>query len=223
MATLRERWPELRGALLCLHVLAILTLALPPPSAVANARAYKSDNAQEEFRQWSARLRRMGIDVTASELEARVFDVGRRYAGLHREVTVPMQAYGSAFGTRQGWQMFASPQRHPAEVHVDIHERGEWTPLFRPRSDEHGWRRRQLEHNRLRKLQGRFARTFYEEHYRGFASWLAELALSDYPDADEVRVRLYRYRSLPPERVRRGEEPVGRYEHELRFERGVDR
>ena len=47
------------------------------------------------------------------------------------------------------------------------------------------------------------------------ARWLATKALREHPGATRVRVRLWRYATLPPERVRAGERPAGgRYEHE---------
>ena len=39
-----------------------------------------------------------------------------------------------------------------------------------------------------------------------------------HPDATRVRVRLFRYRTLPPARVLAGETPRGRYEHTAVFE-----
>jgi hypothetical protein len=70
----------------------------------------------------------------------------------------------------------------------------------------------------VRKQLGRFARTFYPRRYDAVARWLATEAARDFPDATSVRVRLWRYVSLPPDRVLAGEEPEGRYEHELLFE-----
>jgi len=210
-------WPHVRAALVLLHVFAVVVLALPRPGAVTNRRAYRSENAQTEFRQWSARLNGLGFVTSPPELERDVYATALRYASVHRSVTTPMQRYADVAGTRQGWSMFASPQRHPGEVHVDIRTGANWITITRPRSEEHAWLRSKLDHNRIRKLQGRFARTFYPRRYRAFARWLAREATRDFPDAVEVRVRLVRYHSLPADRVRAGEVPKTRDEHPLVF------
>lgn len=213
----RPRWAHVRAALVLLHVFAVVVLALPRPHSVTNRRAYKSANAQSEFRQWSARLNRVGFETSPPELERDLWSFANRYAEVHRSATKPMEHYGDLAGTRQGWSMFASPQRHPAELHVEIRRDKEWVTITRPRSGEHAWLRWKLDHNRVRKLLGRFARTFYPDRYRAFARWLATQAAHDHPDALLIRVRLVRYHSLPADRVRAGEVPQGRTEHPLVF------
>ncbi len=70
----------------------------------------------------------------------------------------------------------------------------------------------------MRKYGGRFARGFIPKNYDELASWLATEASADFPEANAVRVRLYRYRSLPPEKIRAGERPEGRYERARNFD-----
>ncbi|MEM6995765.1 MAG: hypothetical protein AAF721_34970, partial [Myxococcota bacterium] len=76
----------------------------------------------------------------------------------------------------------------------------------------------QRRHNRVRKLLGRFARTFYPDRYRQTARWFATRAAVDFPEATAVRVRLFRVQSPTAAEVRADREPEGRYEHEQRFD-----
>ncbi|MCA9714983.1 MAG: hypothetical protein H6713_12630 [Myxococcales bacterium] len=206
-------WDHARAALIALHVLAIVALAFPSRGALTNKAAWRSKNTQADFAAWTAGLNRAGVEITPQEFEAWLWSLAERYGRARDRVTRPVQPYARYLGLEQSWQMFASPQRHPGELHVDIRVDGEWRPIYRSRSREYTWRRGQLDYHRMRKYVGRFARGIVPGHYNPLARALARAAASDFPEAESIRVRLYRYRSLPPDRVRAGERPEGRYEH----------
>ena len=207
---LARAWPHLRAAFVVYHVLAVIILSLPPSTALLDRRAWATANFAADVEGYAAALRGLGVDTDAARLRGRLLAAARGWAALHQALAAPFVAYGGRFA-RQGWQMFATPQRHPAELHVDLLEGGAWRPLYRPRSAEHAWRRGLFDHNRVRKLFGRFARAFDRRIYDEIAHYLAEAALADHPAAEAARVGLYRYRTLPPERVRVGERPVGEF------------
>jgi hypothetical protein len=185
---------------------------------LTNRRGWQTRNVQAEFRDWSQRLTHWGWEISPDELETRLWKGSSAFGTVRDRVAWPFARYADATGARQGWQMFATPQEYPAELHLDVRVDGTWHALVRPRDPRSTWRRRQREHNRMRKLLGRFARTFYPERYEAFARWLATEAANDFPQASQVRARLWRYRSLRPERVLAGEQPEGHYEHELVFD-----
>ncbi len=213
-----RRWPHIRAVLVALHLMSVVILSIPSSAALLNRRGWKSENAKAEFRNWAARMRHVGWDVSPEEFEASLWRVNVAMGKWRDRVAWPFEHYSRLTGARQGWQMFATPQKVPAELHVDVLVDGQWQPLVRPRDPESTWRLRQREHNRVRKQLGRFARTFYPKRYELVARWFATAAARDFPDATQVRVRLWRYASLPPERVLAGEQPEGRYEHELLWE-----
>ncbi len=215
----RPAWPHVRAGLVGLHVLSLVVLSLPDQGAVHDPRRWQTENARADLRQMAARLTAWGWPIDEHGLEKALWSAGDAYLRVQRPVAAPFEVYAELTGSRQGWVMFASPQRHPAELHVDLEVGGQWQPLYRPHSDAHAWSRRQLEHTRFRKFLGRFARGFQRRHYDEAARWLATKAAHEHPEASRVRVRLWRYATLPPERVRAGERPEdGRYEHERRFE-----
>jgi hypothetical protein len=210
----RRHWPHIRAVLVALHLLSVVVLSIPGSNALTNRRGWESENAKAEFRNWATRLQQLGFDVTPEEFESGLWRVNVGIGTWRDRVAWPFQHYARITGARQGWQMFATPQKVPAELHVDAMVDGQWQALVRPRDPESTWRLSQRKHNRVRKQLGRFARTFYPDRYETIARWFATAAVHDFPDATAVRVRLWRYGSLPPARVLAGEEPEGRYEHE---------
>ena len=213
-----RRWPQIRAVLVALHLVSIVVLSLPSGAALTNRRGWETPNAKAEFKNWSERLRAVGWDLTPEEFEAELWAVDSSFGRWRDRVAAPFAIYARYTGARQGWQMFATPQKVPGEVHLDVFVDGKWRSLVRPRDPRSNWRLAQRTHNRVRKQLGRFGRTFYRNQYDGFARWLASLAAADFPEARRIRVRLWRYHSLPPERVLAGEVPKGHYEHARHFD-----
>ncbi len=213
-------WPHVRAVLILFHVLSMLVLSLPDAGAFDDRR-WQNDNARDDLRKMAERLNAWGWSTDATTLERDLRAAGKRYLHVQQSIAAPFEGYAALTGSRQGWSMFASPQRHPAELHVDIAQTGEWRPLYRPQSEVHAWHRTQLEHNRFRKFLGRFARGFQVTHYDDAARWIATRAAVEHPDASRVRVQLYRYATLPPEQVRAGLKPSGRYEHTRVWDAGT--
>jgi hypothetical protein len=204
-----DRRLKLRALFVAFHVVAMAIVSLPNAGIASKAR-WQSDVTQNDLATWAARLRAMGWRTSNEAFQRRLWDGAVRYARVRTVVGAPFDAYAGATGAGQGWTMFASPQRFPAELHVDVLRGGIWTPIYRPRSDAYAWRRETFDDDRMRKFAGRFARGFDKNVYRETATWIAKNAAIDFPDASRVRVSLYRYETLAPAAVRRGERPVGR-------------
>lgn len=211
-------WPQVRAVLVGLHVLSLVILSLPDAGAVHSRRRWRTANARADLRQWAERLRGWGLDTDERRLARTLWDMGSAYLQVQQPIAAPFGWYARITGSRQAWRMFASPQRHPAELHVELERGGSWQTIYAPHSDEFTWNRRQFEHNRFRKFFGRFARGFVPRHYEQAARWIAARAAREHPDATRVRIRLYRYDSLPPDRVLAGEQPQGHYEHPQVFD-----
>lgn len=205
-------WPQIRTVLIGLHVLSVLVLASPNPHRWLDKRAWESENAKRDLQSWTNRLSWLGYH-TREQLERDLWSVATAYTELNRSITKPFHLYASLTGARQGWAMFSNPQKHPAEVWVDIYKRGRWIPVYRPFSRDYDFWRPQFRQNRVRKLMGRFARTFYEDRYNGFARFVATQAATAFPEASRIRVRMYRYAVLPPSEVSKGIRPEGRFQH----------
>ncbi len=211
-------WPHLRALFVLYHLLAVVILSLPSAGALTSESMWRSANFKADIAGYAEALQGLGVETTPKALGARLKRAALSFAGIRRAISWPFGRYAELVGARQGWAMFASPQRHPAELHVEIEVDGAWRLLYRPHDDEAEWRGETMRHNRVRKFAGRFARGFVPKNYEELATWLATEASGDFPEANAVRVRLYRYRSLPPEAIRNGERPEGRYERARVFD-----
>ena len=207
----RALGPHLRVLFVLFHVCAVVAMSLPAPGLFTHGMGWDTPNIQTELARWSATLARAGVHTTPADIEARVRRAGGRYAGAHAAFTAPFAAYTRSCGALQGWIMFAVPQKHPGELHVDVYEAGAWRPVYRPHSAEHDFWGRQLRNHRLRKQQGSFGRNFDRSAYDGLVRLIARDAARSFPDATVVRVQLYRYTTLGPAAVRAGETPLGHY------------
>jgi hypothetical protein len=208
--------PHLWAAFILFHCVAIVVLALPGDGVVGRAR-WASTNTKSDFAGWSRTLGKLGVKIPPEQLGKRVYSVAEGYIAARRSIIPPFGYYREATGSKQGWAMFSSPQRHPVEVHVDGLEAGVWRPLYRTRESE--WMSTQMDHARLRKLVGRFARELRENVFSELASFLGRRAFVDFPSIERVRVRLYRWDSLPADRIRAGEKPTGKYTHAREWSR----
>ncbi len=203
----------MRAALVLAHCVVLVVLAFPAPSGLVNRAAWNTPNARDDFNAWGEAL---GVDGT--ELKARLWEISRIYVYTRRAVHQPLRPYTELAGTRQGWSMFTSPQRHPVKLRVEALQGGAWQPLYATRSEELTWRREQLDHNRVRKLVGRFARDGDFKEFDYFARWIAKQVAADLPGATTARVSLFRQHSLPPDRVRAGEQPTPKQIRALDFD-----
>jgi hypothetical protein len=211
--TKHRAWPQLRAVLLGFHVLAVVVLSLPGTQMARPAR-WESRLMKQDLADWSAELRKVGVAMSPEALGQRLQGLARGYVDLRSTLTAPFDFYARLIGMRQSWAMFASPQRHPSEVHVDGLTAQGWQPLYRPHDANADFMGDFLRHNRLRKFQGRFAREMRGEYYQDFADFLGRRALVADPGLSQARVRLFSYASLPPARVRQGARPEGSYSHE---------
>lgn len=221
LSALRQRlapvWPHVRALFIAFHVVAVVALSFPTSRVLLDRSGWESENTRSELVRWSGRLGQLGVDTTPAGLEQTVRRLLERYVSVHAVLTAPFAQYARFTGARQGWAMFAAPQKHPAEFHIDILEDSTWRPIYRPHSAEHDFWGARFRHNRVRKQLGRFARTFHVGAYDRLAQFVAREAALAYPHARAIRVQLWRYATLSPEAVRAGQTPAGRYEHTRRF------
>jgi hypothetical protein len=203
--------PRLRAGFVAFHGAAVVLLSLPT-GAVSDER-WKSKGTQADLAEWGSGL------GEGNDFALWFQRVAKGYADVRGVVVAPFNLYAESTGARQGWAMFSSPQRYPAEVHVDAKIDGQWVAIYRPHDEATAFDSAFLTHHRLRKFQGRFAREWKGKRFQEFAAFLAKRALAAHPNAEAVRVRLERKRSLPPEAVRMGTKAKGSYEVTHVFDR----
>lgn len=200
---------QARALFVALHLALVTFMAMPSVGGGMNRQAWKQPTVQGEFRAWSERLGRWGLDLPPDELEARAWDFAVGYERGRARVLRPFRGYFEVLGTWQSWKMFVAPHRYPARLEIHVRTPGEdWRPVYVARSDEHEWMRRWLDHDRFRAAVFRYAWDHYRGTRRQFADWVADRAAVDFPEAAQVRVSFVRYRTPSPEEVRSGIAPV---------------
>jgi hypothetical protein len=207
----RAAWPHLKAAFVVFHCLALMLMAVPAPGGGMSKSAWADPTVQGEFEVWTERFNSWGADLTVQELEDHLWEVATAYMAKRKSVLKPFQPYYRYTGTTQSWRMFVAPHRYPARLHIDLKEGGVWRELYIARSSEADWRAWQLDHDRMRAAIFRFSWKPYRRYYESFTHWIARQAAADFPQAEQVRVRFWKYKTASPEMVRRGEVPEGKW------------
>jgi hypothetical protein len=191
-------WPHARAVFVLFHLVAVCLLSIPASGGMRDISAWRAPHAHRELGVWTERVRAVGWDVTQPEFEAWLWDLAGTYLEARAHVAWPFDLYARYTGAIQGWSMFANPQTEPGWLLIDVQEDGAWRTVYRERSATEAWMRRQMDHNRLRKLEGRFGRGAYDAHYDGLVRWLARHAATDFPEATHLRARVERRRTPDP-------------------------
>lgn len=210
---------HLRAAFVLFHIVAIILLAIPDAAGPAAKRsAWKNPTVQNELASYAESLSSLGIEMSKDELEDHVWNLAQTWTAWMVAVREPFWLYTEYAGVRQRWRMFVAPHRHPATLHIELEEDGQWRPLYVARSSEYTWRGRQLDHTRARSMLFRYAWREYRGHYRRFAHYVARWAAEDFPRATKVRVRWYGFRTPTPDEVKEDRIPEGEFRQTVEIE-----
>lgn len=208
-------WPTARAALITAHLVAIGVCAFPAPVGGMNRSSWRDPTVHAELEAWRARLGDVGLQRTSKQFEDDLWRAMTEFMAVREAVVSPFDRYYALTGTWQSWRMFVAPQRYPARLSVDVYEDGSWKPLFEERSDTATWHRELFDHDRLRAAIFRYSWPKFSREWRVFADWLGERAAQERPQAEKLRARFYRYRTLSPQEAAAGVELDGKFEHEV--------
>lgn len=209
---------HLLGAFVLFHLVAISLGATPSVRAGLHRAAWKDPVVQAEFGQWVARLDRLGVALSAREFEDHLWRVAVVWTRAREAVVVPLYPYLDAVGARQPWRLFTAPHRYPSRLEIAVETGGVTEDVYVARSSEHTWMRARFDDVRMRKAIYLFGWPGRQKTYDSFCRWVARQAARDFPDADRVRVRFWRYKTPSPAASVAGDPVVGKY----RLERVLD-
>lgn len=209
---------QLTGAFVLFHLVAITLGATPSVRAGLSRKAWQDPAAQAEFSKWVASLDRLGVRLTADEFEDRLWDLSVSYTDVREAIVSPFYPYLDLVGARQPWRLFTAPHRYPSRLEIAVGTNGVFEDVYVARSKEHAWMRSRFDDVRMRKAIYLFGWPRRRRAYNNFCRWVARSAALDFPDADQVRVRFWRYKIPSPEEQRAGKVPSGRF----RFERVLE-
>lgn len=210
---------HLRAAFVLFHIVAIMLLAIPDAAGpAANRSAWKNPTVQNELASYAESLSSLGVEMSKEDFEEHVWNLAQTWTAWMVAVREPLSPYTDYAGVRQRWRMFVAPHRHPATLHIELEDNGQWRPIYVARSSEHTWRGRQLDQTRARSMLFRYAWREYRGHYRRFAQYVARWAAQDFPNATKVRVRWYGFRTPSPEEVKEDRVPPGEFRQTVEVE-----
>ncbi len=193
-----RRWRGVRAGLISACLLASALLLLPGGERIGNRRVWKTELNQSQFAEWSRALGGFGVELSPREFEELLWSGVQRYLALQRPIVSALMPITTQLGTHQSWRMFSNPQTHPARLQIDVDRGQGYEPVYVSRSEEYAWRKRQFDHNRLRKMIGRLVRKGRRKTYVTFGRWVTEDFAKQYPDTQRVRVRLFRWKTPAP-------------------------
>ena len=183
---------HLRAIFVLFHLAAIGSLCIPAPVGGLTKTSYDNRSVQKTFAEYAAMLRGLGVDIDREGLQDRAWAGGRWLLDVRAAAVEPFRPYHRVTGTQQGWRMFGYVNRIPAriEVHLQVEPGGAWRPLYVARSNEHVWRRRQLDQERFRALLNAASHHRSKKRYLRAVSWFAARAAEDFPSAHAIRVQM---------------------------------
>jgi hypothetical protein len=204
-------WPQVRAALVALHLAAVTLPAIPAPEGAGSRENWKDPTVQAELASWAEQFNRWGLAVTPDELEERLWRLAGDYLAVRDRVLAPFGPYYEFCGTGQSWRMFVAPHRYPTRLHIDIQEDGAWRPVYVERDPNHNWLGGQLDHHRFRSVIFRLGWPGWDDDLTEFSRWVAGRAARDFPRAERVRVHFHKYRTPAPEEVKARDAPKGEF------------
>ncbi|MCA9571057.1 MAG: hypothetical protein KC656_24625 [Myxococcales bacterium] len=206
-------WREHALAVLVLfHASAVAVSSLPSTRGLLYRPAWKAPSVQDELAAWAETLSAFGPAWTGPELEDTLWDVATTVADVHELLLAPFQPYYTYCGVRQSRQMFPAPERHPARLHADVLEGGVWRNVYVGRSDTADWNRSFFDQDRIRTMTYLYGWPHMRKLVPDLVTYLAPKAREDFPEATELRVRFWRYRTASPEEAAAGRIPEGAFE-----------
>ena len=203
-------WAHLVAVYVLFHGASILIGSIPSTDAALDRDAWDDPTVKSEFAAWADRLGWIGVNVEPESLEDAAWRFANGWASMRRMANAPFETYQRYTGTWQSWSMFVAPHLYPSRLCIDVRDGdGLWRNIYTARSDEQDWRRGQFDHIRMRSAIFRYAWPQYRGQYEQLADWISDRAAIDFPDADRIRVRFFRFKSPSPRELRDGAPIVG--------------
>jgi len=192
------RWDHARAAIILLALVAHGAHALPLPPRVTE-HTLKEDWRQRDIRLWRGWLADAGIEVRHEAIEEQLLFWTNLTGTLHQTLKAPFRPLFRVTASDQSWALFAAASRRPERLVVEIREDDDsaWRVISRRLDPCCNWMDEVIRYRRVRGVwdgQKKHSR----RTYRNLSQWLADRAFEDFPEAQQVRVKLeQRYSPYP--------------------------
>jgi len=200
----RGAWPQIRAALLLLHIVAVVLMALPAPVGSERDDTYEMPAVREQLQQLRDLLGRVGVETTEDELADLSKNSARAVLDVRKTALRPFKPYYDLAGTRQGYRMFSGVSLSGDRLQVEIDRGGEWELIYLARDPDHTWRWWTFNHELTRSLLYRYVEKRYRKRFKSLSRWVAAEAAADFEGVERVRVSFLRQRIPSPSESRDG-------------------
>lgn len=212
---------HLRAALVAVHMVAVVGMALPSPEGLTEAKMKRADVAAQ-VESWTATLGAVGVPEDAAVWL--MFEGGRALEKVEDRAERTFAPYARYAGVRQSWRMFSSSAPNGSRVEMWVREGGTWRPVYVALDPDARWRASLWEDGRVRGAVKVLGGKRFVERWEAFAKSAARRAAVDFPNADAFRLQRVPLRYPPPEGIaakgRVAGAPVGMVEVDLMALRG---
>ena len=89
----REYWPQIRTILISIHLIAITLKAIPAPEGAMNRADWRNPTVQAEFKDFTQKLNRAGLNITQRELEDELWFLSKQYMKIRKGMLRPFRTY----------------------------------------------------------------------------------------------------------------------------------
>ncbi len=213
-----EYWPQIRTILISLHLIAIILKAIPAPEGAMNRADWRNPTVQAEFKDFTQKLNRAGLNITQREVEDELWALSRQYMKIRKGMLRPFQTYYRFAGADQNWRLFVAPHMYPSKLNIEILVDEEWQTIYQPFNTNMRWQASLIENSRFRPSIFRYSWPRYKKHYHAFGEYLGKQAAIDFPEAIRLRTRWWNAKSPSPEQVLNDTQPKGKWQYSLIFD-----
>ena len=190
-------WDHLRGALVLLHVVALLGMAMPAPKNFLGKDPLSQPKVAEPLKVWEKAL----APLPPEALRAVVLYGGRSLAWTRNQFITLSKPYSDWAGVYQSWRMFGTSPATGDRPEWWIEENGSWRLLYRPLDPQARWRAGLWEDGRVRGLIPSLGND-EKGTWGGFARSLARRAAIEFPKATRLKIQRVPLRFPSPTRLK---------------------
>ena len=142
----------------------------------------------------------VGLDWKRDDVKNGLIAWTHRLASAHKRASAPLKPVKKHLGIGQAWALFAAPDTHPNRLEIAARVDGSWEVVFRRLDPEHRMMTRQISFRRVRGIHDSVGNR-PGKVYRAFCYFVADGVFQRIPDADAIRVRMYRHHVTPPHKA----------------------
>lgn len=186
---------HIRGALILVHLIGIIGMALPSPKGLGSD-PLSSPTVAAALAPWERGAAYFGVSPQLSHRGL----VGGGVALVRARAALAwvFRPYAEYVGVAQHWSMFSASPDHATTFEFWLDEGEDWRLIYRPMAPSARWRAGLWEVGRVRCLLGAMAGRKFDRSWRALVESAARRAAADFPAATRFRGQRVPVQFPPP-------------------------